>query len=84
MFVVFNLFILVLCMSVKSPLGLVLYCYLNMPTINKTDLILSYLNTDHTKKKTDVNSGACSRMVNGSWFFIRQPPSYRVTHSQVQ
>ena len=30
-------------MSVKSPLGLVLYCYLNMPTINKTDLILSYL-----------------------------------------
>jgi hypothetical protein len=30
-------------MSVKSPLGLVLYCYLNMPTINKTYLILSYL-----------------------------------------
>jgi hypothetical protein len=30
-------------MSVKSPLGLVLYWYLNMPTINKTDLILSYL-----------------------------------------
>jgi len=30
-------------MSVKSPLGLVLYCYLNMPTINKTCLILSYL-----------------------------------------
>jgi len=29
--------------SVKSPLGLVLYCYLNMPTINKTYLILSYL-----------------------------------------
>jgi hypothetical protein len=29
-------------MSVKSPLGLVLYCYLNMPTINKTYLILSY------------------------------------------
>ena len=28
-------------MSVKSPLGLVLYCYLNMPTINKTYLILS-------------------------------------------
>jgi hypothetical protein len=28
---------------VKSPLGLVLYCYLNMPTINKTYLILSYL-----------------------------------------
>ena len=28
------------CRSVKSPLGLVLYCYLNMPTINKTDLIL--------------------------------------------
>ena len=27
-------------MSVKSPLGLVLYCYLNMPTINKTYLIL--------------------------------------------
>ena len=23
-------------MSVKNPLGLVLYCYLNMPTINKT------------------------------------------------
>ena len=38
-------------MSVKSPLGLVLYCYLNMPTINKTYLILSYLvyfiTTDH-------------------------------------
>ena len=30
-------------MSVKSPIGLVLYCYLNMPTINKTYLILSYL-----------------------------------------
>jgi len=30
-------------MSVKSSLGLVLYCYLNMPTINKTYLILSYL-----------------------------------------
>ena len=30
-------------MSVKSPQGLVLYCYLNMPTINKTYLILSYL-----------------------------------------
>ena len=30
-------------MSVKSPLGLVVYCYLNMPTINKTYLILSYL-----------------------------------------
>ena len=30
-------------MSVKSPLELVLYCYLNMPTINKTYLILSYL-----------------------------------------
>ena len=29
-------------MSVKSPLGLVLYCYLNMPTINKTYPILSY------------------------------------------
>jgi hypothetical protein len=28
-------------MSVKNPLGLVLYCYLNMPTINKTYLILS-------------------------------------------
>jgi hypothetical protein len=27
-------------MSVKSPLGLVLYCYLNMPTINKTYLII--------------------------------------------
>ena len=25
----------------KSPLGLVLYCYLNMPTINKTYLILT-------------------------------------------
>jgi len=34
------LIILVLCISVKSPLGLVLYCYLNMPTINKTYLIL--------------------------------------------
>ena len=30
-------------MPVKSPLGRVLYCYLNMPTINKTYLILSYL-----------------------------------------
>jgi hypothetical protein len=30
-------------MSVKNPLGLVLYCYLNMLTINKTYLILSYL-----------------------------------------
>ena len=30
-------------LSVKSPLGLVLYCYLNMPTMNKTYLILSYL-----------------------------------------
>jgi hypothetical protein len=29
--------------KVKSPLGLVLYCYLNMPTINKTYLILSYV-----------------------------------------
>jgi len=29
-------------MSVKSPLELVLYCYFNMPTINKTDLILYY------------------------------------------
>ena len=29
--------------SVKSPLGLVLYCYFYMPTINKTDLILSYI-----------------------------------------
>ena len=28
-------------MSVKSPLGLVLYCYFSMPTINKTYLILS-------------------------------------------
>ena len=32
-----------LFMPVKSPLGRVLYCYLNMPTINKTYLILSYL-----------------------------------------
>jgi hypothetical protein len=31
-------------MSVKSTPGLVLYCYLSMPTINKTYLILSYLN----------------------------------------
>ena len=30
-------------MSVKGPLGFVLYCYLNMPTINKTYLILSYI-----------------------------------------
>ena len=30
-------------MSVKSPLGLVLYCYFNMTTINKTYLILSCL-----------------------------------------
>ena len=30
-------------MSVKSPLRLVLYCYFNMPTINKTYLILSDL-----------------------------------------
>ena len=30
-------------LSVKTPLGLVLFCYLNMPTINKTYLILSYL-----------------------------------------
>ena len=30
-------------MSVKSPLGHALYCYLNMPTINKAYLILSYL-----------------------------------------
>ena len=29
--------------NVMRPLGLVLYCYLNMPTINKTYLILSYL-----------------------------------------
>jgi hypothetical protein len=39
-----------LCMSVKSPLGLVLYCYLNMPTIDKTYLILSdlkYKNSYH-------------------------------------
>ena len=28
-------------MSVNSPLGLVLYCYLNMPTINKTYLTVS-------------------------------------------
>ena len=28
-------------MSAKSPLGLVLYCYFGMPTINKTYLILS-------------------------------------------
>jgi hypothetical protein len=34
------LIILVLCISVKSPLGLVLYCYLNMPTMNKNYLIL--------------------------------------------
>jgi hypothetical protein len=32
-------------MSVKSPVGLVLYCYFNMPTINKTYLIL-YLYID--------------------------------------
>lgn len=30
-------------LSVKSPLGLVLYCYFNMPTINKTYHILSCL-----------------------------------------
>ena len=29
-------------MSVEIPLRLVLYCYLNMPTVNKTYLILSY------------------------------------------
>ena len=29
-------------LSVKSPQGLVLYCYFNMPTINKTYLILSF------------------------------------------
>jgi hypothetical protein len=28
-------------MSVKGPLGFVLYCYFSMPTINKTYLILS-------------------------------------------
>jgi hypothetical protein len=27
----------------RQTLGLVLYCYLNMPTINKIYLILSYL-----------------------------------------
>ena len=37
-------------MSIKSPLGLVLYCYLNMPTINKTYLILSY----HQKASSSV------------------------------
>ena len=30
-------------LSIKSPLGLVLYCYFSMPTIDKTCLILSYL-----------------------------------------
>jgi hypothetical protein len=30
-------------LSVKSSLELVLYCHLNMPTINKTYLILFYL-----------------------------------------
>jgi hypothetical protein len=33
----------ILRVSVKSPLGLVLYYYFNMPTINKTYFILSYL-----------------------------------------
>ena len=37
--------------KVKSPLGLVLYCYLNMPTINKTYLILSPDTTDSSTNK---------------------------------
>ena len=52
------LYCIVLCMSVKSPLGLVLYCYLNMPTINKTYLILSYLTKKQNKTgiKTEIRS----------------------------
>jgi hypothetical protein len=38
---VLSLLVILHIMLVKSPLGLVLYCYFNMPTINK--LILSYL-----------------------------------------
>ena len=47
-------------MSVKSPLGLVLYCYLNMPTINKTYLILSYLM--HTGGYTGSSYGIASML----------------------
>ena len=41
-----NMFLPFCIISVKSPLGLVLYCYFNMPTINKTDLILVYKLTE--------------------------------------
>ena len=52
------LYCIVLCMSVKNPLGLVLYCYLNMPTINKAYLILSYLIKKQNKTgiKTEIRS----------------------------
>ena len=45
--IVFNI------LSVKSPLGLVLYCYFNMTTINKTDLTLSleFIRLSWFKKK---------------------------------
>jgi hypothetical protein len=41
----FTMNVVVKSMLVKSPLGLLLYCYLNMPTINKTYLILFYLSS---------------------------------------
>ena len=52
------LYCIVLCMSVKNPLGLELYCYLNMPTINKAYLILSYLIKKQNKTgiKTEIRS----------------------------
>ena len=56
-------------MSVKSPLGLVLYCYLNMPTINKTDLILSYLILTRTTKKKNGYQLWCV-LANGKRFLV--------------
>jgi hypothetical protein len=41
-------------MSVNSSLELALYCYFNMTTINKSDLILSYLIFDEMIMNDDV------------------------------
>jgi hypothetical protein len=49
-----NLFLII-------SLGLVLYCYLNMSTINKTYLILSYLK-EKTKTVAGKDSGVSDRM----------------------
>jgi hypothetical protein len=67
-------------MSVKSPLGLVLYCYLNMPTINKTYFILSLthmLEVNVYSVETNDDLSLFVDYVSLFWLLVK-PFTYRI------